>query len=112
MPGTPFFANPWPLLWSSEVTGHPTACKRVAYATIGVQQSLEAVIPVTSSPQKAVRCQINIAIMLSTCDAHPMQKFGKVLENYFIPGVVVVAVLIGAFAVKTYNNDADIFIKP
>ena len=37
---------------------------------------------------------------------------GKVLENYFIPGVVVIAILIGGWAAKNYDNDADIFIKP
>jgi hypothetical protein len=35
-----------------------------------------------------------------------------VLENFFIPGVVVVALLIGAWAAGDYNDDANIFIKP
>ncbi|KXZ46262.1 hypothetical protein GPECTOR_45g132 [Gonium pectorale] len=41
-----------------------------------------------------------------------MDSIGKVFERYFLPGLVVLGVLIGGIAARTYNDDADVFIKP
>lgn len=40
-----------------------------------------------------------------------MQDFGKTMEKFFLPGVVVLGLIIGGIAAGTYNDGADTFIK-
>lgn len=47
-----------------------------------------------------------------SCVPHvPAQNFGKALENYFIPGLIVLGVVCGGIAAKTYNEGATTFVK-
>lgn len=39
------------------------------------------------------------------------QDFGKTMEKFFLPGVVVLGLIIGGIAAGTYNDGADTFIK-
>jgi hypothetical protein len=39
------------------------------------------------------------------------QNFGKALENYFIPGLIVLGLVCGGIAAKTYNEGATTFVK-
>lgn len=38
--------------------------------------------------------------------------FGKALENYFVPGLIVLGIVCGGLAAKTYNDGATAFVKP
>ncbi|KAF8072878.1 hypothetical protein HT031_000538 [Scenedesmus sp. PABB004] len=40
------------------------------------------------------------------------EAFGKALESYFLPGLVVLGLVCGGIAAKTYNEDATTYIKP
>lgn len=40
-----------------------------------------------------------------------VQNFGKTLENYFIPGLIVLGVICGGIAAKTYNEGATTYVK-
>jgi len=40
-----------------------------------------------------------------------LQAFGKVLENYFLPGLIVLGLVCGGIAAKTYNEGATTFVK-
>jgi hypothetical protein len=40
-----------------------------------------------------------------------LQNFGKALENYFIPGLIVLGLVCGGIAAKTYNEGATTFVK-
>lgn len=40
------------------------------------------------------------------------ETLGKVLENWFLPGIVVLALLTGGLAAKTYNDGAAPFVPP
>ncbi|GAX85980.1 hypothetical protein CEUSTIGMA_g13396.t1 [Chlamydomonas eustigma] len=39
-------------------------------------------------------------------------ELGKALENYFLPGLVVLGLVIGGYAANTYNEGATVFVKP
>ena len=41
-----------------------------------------------------------------------MQEFGSAVENYFLPGLLVLAVLCGVYASNTYNEGATVYVKP
>ncbi len=42
----------------------------------------------------------------------PLQTFGRVMERFFIPGLVVLGLICGGIAARSYNDDADVFIAP
>lgn len=49
-----------------------------------------------------------------TLDPHiplPPQAFGKALEKYFLPGLVVLGIICGGIAARTYQDDATAYIK-
>lgn len=35
-----------------------------------------------------------------------LQTFGKVMERFFIPGLIVLGIICGGIAARTYNDDA------
>ena len=37
-----------------------------------------------------------------------MQAFGKLVERYFLPGLVVLGLICGGIAAHTYNDDAQV----
>lgn len=39
------------------------------------------------------------------------QAFGKVMERFFLPALVVLGLGIGSIAASSYNENADVFIK-
>ncbi|GIL93145.1 hypothetical protein Vretimale_19374 [Volvox reticuliferus] len=41
-----------------------------------------------------------------------METFGKVMERFFIPGLVVLGLICGGIAARSYNDEADVFIAP
>ncbi|GLC39777.1 hypothetical protein PLESTF_000883700 [Pleodorina starrii] len=41
-----------------------------------------------------------------------METFGRVMERFFIPGLVVLGLICGGIAARSYNDDADVFIAP
>ncbi|WIA29065.1 hypothetical protein OEZ86_011577 [Tetradesmus obliquus] len=44
-------------------------------------------------------------------EGNQFENFGKALENYFIPGLIVLGVVCGGIAAKTYNEGATTFVK-
>ncbi|GLI65896.1 hypothetical protein VaNZ11_009540 [Volvox africanus] len=41
-----------------------------------------------------------------------MATFGEVMERFFIPGLVVLGLICGGIAARSYNDEADVFISP
>jgi hypothetical protein len=39
------------------------------------------------------------------------QTFGKVMERWFLPGLIVLGLICGGIAARSYNADADVFLK-
>lgn len=39
------------------------------------------------------------------------QAFGKTLENYFVPGIIVLGLICGGLAARSYNEGATAFLK-
>ncbi|KAF6266759.1 hypothetical protein COO60DRAFT_1473359 [Scenedesmus sp. NREL 46B-D3] len=44
-------------------------------------------------------------------EGNQFENFGKTLENYFIPGLIVLGVICGGIAAKTYNEGATTYVK-
>ncbi|KAG2487011.1 hypothetical protein HYH03_014382 [Edaphochlamys debaryana] len=40
-----------------------------------------------------------------------MEAVGKIFEKWFVPGLVVLGLICGGIAARSYNEDADVFIK-
>ncbi|KAG2454378.1 hypothetical protein HYH02_001401 [Chlamydomonas schloesseri] len=41
-----------------------------------------------------------------------METLGKVMERFFLPGLIVLGLICGGIAARSYNEEADVFIAP
>lgn len=78
-----------------------------------VQSVQTCAIQISEYPLSArVICSCPTAQAEHACVYPTLQALGQTMERWFLPLLVVLGLICGGIAASSYNEDADVFIKP